>query len=230
MIQQSHMSSVQENSRVPAPYWSYGDLGLVLFGLAVLTLGLHVLNGLHLLSKSQLGHPSDGFQIAIVMYLMASLYAVLKVRYRRSVLAPLGWVRPRLLQAIACMGIGVILGTMVALYQRTQSPMIAQTPSLSLVLLAVVLAPMLEETLFRGCLFTLVASRTGNAVAVAVTAGVFAVFHGPTDLVNWISFGLTGIAYGLIRVLSGATTGPAIAHSAYNLVLLSAALTGRCSI
>jgi membrane protease YdiL (CAAX protease family) len=222
------MSSAQENSRVPeTPYWSYGDLGVFLVGLAVLTLGLHLLARFHLLSSSQLSHPGDGLQVAIVLYLTVSLYAVLKLRYRQAVLAPLGWVRPKLRQAIASLGIGVTLGIMAVLYQRAQSPAFGITPSLPLVLLAALLAPILEESLFRGCLFPLLASKAGNAVAVAATAAVFALFHGPTDLVHWISFGLTGITYGLIRVISDTTTAPAMAHSAYNLVLLSAALTGR---
>ena len=56
---------------------------------------------------------------------------------------------------------------------------------------------------------------------------VFALFHGPTDLVHWTSYDPTGITYGLIRVISDTTTAPAMAHSAYKLVLLSADLTGR---
>ena len=106
---------------------------------------------------------------------------------------------------------------------------VAVSPSWTLVLLAALLAPILEESLFRGCVFPLLATKTGNAVAIAVTAGIFALFHRPADLVHWISFGLTGIAYGSIRAISGSTTGPAIAHSAYNLILLFAALTGRYS-
>ncbi len=214
-----------QKSRAPeCPYWSYGDLGLFLVTLAMLTLALHVLVRLHFLPKVQLSHPSDGLQIAIVLYLTVSLYAVLKLRYRQPVLAPLGWIRPKPLQASASLGIGVTLGIVAALYQRAQLPAVGIPPSWPLVLLAALLAPILEESLFRGCLFPLLASKVGDIVAVAITAGTFALFHGPTDLTHWISFGLTGIAYGLIRVISGTTTAPAMAHSAYNLVLLSTAL------
>jgi membrane protease YdiL (CAAX protease family) len=75
-----------------------------------------------------------------------------------------------------------------------------------LVLLAVVLAPILENLCFAdACSRFLRVSKVGNAVAVAVTAVVFALCHGPMDLVHWISFGLTGIVYGSIRVISGTT-------------------------
>jgi membrane protease YdiL (CAAX protease family) len=46
---------------------------------------------------------------------------------------------------------------------------------------------------------------------------IFAVFHGPTDLVHWVTFTGTGIAYGWMRVASGSTTASALMHAAYNL-------------
>jgi membrane protease YdiL (CAAX protease family) len=219
------MSSAQENSSLPeAPYWSYGDLGAFLVALAVLTMGLHLLARFQLLSRSQLSHPGDGLQIIIVVYLMLSLYAILKLRYRRAVVTPLGWVSPTLLHGIGSLLVGLLLGFGMTMYQRSQLVDVGITPSLQLVLLASLLAPILEESLFRGCLFPLLANKAGSAVAITVTAAIFAVFHGPTDLVHWICFGLTGIAYGVIRVISGTTTAPAMAHSAYNLILLSASL------
>ena len=148
------MSSPPQNSRLPsAPYWSYGDLGVFLLGLAGLTLGLHVLVQLHWLSKSQLSHPSEGIQITIVLYLMVNLYGVLKLRYRQAVLASLGWILPGFVHGIASLGAGALLGAGTALYQRTQVPSGGITASWPLLLLASLLAPILEESLFRGCLF-----------------------------------------------------------------------------
>jgi membrane protease YdiL (CAAX protease family) len=219
------MSSAQENSSPPeAPYWSYGDLGAFLVALAVLTMGLHLLARFQLLSRSQLSHPGDGLQIFIVLYLMLSLYAILKLRYRRAVVMPLGWVSPTLLHGIGSLLVGLLLGFGMTMYQRSQLADVGINPSLQLVLLASLLAPVLEESLFRGCLFPLLASKLGNCLAVAITAGVFALFHGPTDLVHWISFGLTEMAYVSLRVISGTTAAPEMEHSAYILVLLSATL------
>lgn len=48
---------------------------------------------------------------------------------------------------------------------------------------------------------------------------IFALFHGPTDLVHWVTLTGTGIGYGWMRVASGSTTAPALMHATYNLTL-----------
>jgi membrane protease YdiL (CAAX protease family) len=189
-----------------APYWSYGDLGVFLLALAVLRLGLQLLARLQLLASNQLAHPSDGLQSAVVLYLTVSLYAVLRLHYRRPVLIPLGWVRPTFTQISASLGTGVTLGVLVALYQHFRLQGVAFTTSVQLIWLAVLLAPVLEESLFRGCLFPLIANSAGDAVAMILSAAAFALFHGPTDLTHWVSLLLTGVAYGWLRAFSGTTT------------------------
>jgi membrane protease YdiL (CAAX protease family) len=206
-----------------SPYWGYGDLGIFLLGLALFALGLRVLARLHLMSKTQLSHPSAGLQVAIVLFLTGTLYAVLKLRYKRDVLAPLGWVRPTPVHSLAALGAGVFLALPVLFYQHLESRSFAFTPSFPLLVLSSLLAPILEESLFRGCLFPLVAKTGGNVSAVFLTAGAFALFHGPADWAHWISLVVTGLAYGWIRVVSGTTTAPGFAHAAYNLTLFSAA-------
>lgn len=206
-----------------SPYWGYEDLGAFLLGLALLALALRALAQLHLVSKRQLCHPSDSFQVAIALFLTGTLYAVLKLRYGRPVLRPLGWVRPTTLHSLASLGTGVLLAISVLLYQHLESRSFEFNPSFQLLILSSLLAPILEESLFRGCLFPLIAKTGGNVTAVFLTAGAFALFHGPTDLAHWISFAATGVAYGWIRVVSGTTTAPALAHSLYNLILFSAA-------
>lgn len=82
------------------------------------------------------------------------------------------------------------------------------------------LGPALEETLLRGCLLPLIARVLGNPLAIVASAGLFAVFHGPTDIAHGVFFAISRISYGWIRVASGTTTSPALAHAVCNLVLL----------
>lgn len=206
-----------------SPYWGYGDLGVFLLGLALLALGLRVLARLHVLSAGQLLHPSDSLQLTIVLLLTGTLYAILKLRYRRRVLVSLGWVRPRTVHSVGSLATGTVLALGVLLLQHLESRAVAFTPSFQLLVLSSVFAPILEESLFRGCLLPLVAKTAGNASAVVFTAGVFALFHAPTDVAHWISFVAAGMAYGWIRVASGTTTAPALAHAVYNLIIFSAA-------
>jgi uncharacterized protein len=87
-------------------------------------------------------------------------------------------------------------------------------------MLGVVFGPLLEESFFRGCLLRVLAGSFTNGLAVILTALVFALFHNPTNLAHWVSFSGSGVAYGWIRVTSRSTTAAALAHAAYNLVLL----------
>lgn len=99
----------------------------------------------------------------------------------------------------------------------------------SLVLLQLTLGPVLEEVVFRGYLFALLAwsfrSLTGpvlNWLVVITAALVFAVLHLAQPGVSWLQFACitsTGSLYGSIRQRSGSTAPAALAHAAYNLML-----------
>jgi membrane protease YdiL (CAAX protease family) len=213
---------VLKAKRADDPYWGYEDLGIFLLVLALLALGLRVLARLRVLPSAELSHPSDGLQIAVVLFLIGALYAVLKLRHRKPVLHPLGWVLPSTGYILASLVTGAVLALGVVLYQRVERPSFSLTPSVGLLVLSSLLGPILEESVFRGCLLPLIARASGNETAVILTAGLFALFHAPNDLVHWVSFTLTGVAYSWIRVASGTTTAAALTHAIYNLVLLSA--------
>lgn len=53
-----------------------------------------------------------------------------------------------------------------------------------------------------------------------LTSFLFALFHQPTDLAHWVSFTVTGVAYGWIRVASRSTSAAALMHATYNLTIL----------
>lgn len=204
-----------------SPYWGYEDLGIFLLVLALLTLGLRVLARVHILPSAELSHPSDGLQVAVVLFLIGTLYAVLKLRHRQPVLSPLGWALPRTAHILGSLVTGALLGFGAVLYQHVERRSFSLTPSIELLVLCSLLGPILEESVFRGCLLPLIARACGNSTAVILTAGIFALFHGPTDLAHWISLMLTGIAYGWVRVVSGTTTAAAFTHAVYNLILFS---------
>jgi len=114
------------------------------------------------------------------------------------------------------------MGSGVALYVRFRNQ---STPHIGLMelLLALLLGPILEESLFRGCLLPVLAQTTGSGIAVIVTSILFALFHQPANAAHWVSFTATGLAYGWIRVSSRSTAAAAVMHATYNLtVLLSA--------
>jgi len=201
------------------PYWSYEDIGVFSLVLAALGPILHLFTRFHLLSRSELENPGLGLQFALIVSLILALYLVLKLRHRRPVLRPLGWVWPRTAYVIVAPLFGVLLAAGVSVYLRLHGQSTPTMPLVEIVILGSVLGPILEESFFRGCLLPVLAHTVGKSFAVVLTALLFALFHSPANLAHWASFTGTGVAYGWIRVTSRSTTAPALAHAAYNLAL-----------
>ena len=205
------------------PYWTYEDIGIFFLVLALLGSVLRLFVRFHLLPRSALASPGFGLQFALVASLSLALYWVLKIRHHRTVLRPLGWVWPRSAYIVIALLGGPSLSSGVALYLRFRSQSQPSMPIGEFLVLGVVLGPILEESVFRGCLLPVLTQTTGNLAAVILTALLFALFHQPANLVHWVSFTATGVAYGWIRVASRSTTAGALMHATYNLALFLSA-------
>ncbi len=173
----------------------------------------------HVLRRTDLANPSVGLQFGLVLFLMLALYSVLKLRHQQPVLKPLGWVRPTSPYTVAALLLGFSFASAVQLYLRFRHQSTPQVRVIDLLLLGLVLGPILEESLFRGCLLPLLAQSIGSIAAVIATAILFALFHGPVTLAHWISFAATGVAYGWLRVASRSTATAALMHATYNVAL-----------
>ena len=202
------------------PYWSYEDIGIFLLALSALSAILELSACLRLLTRSQIEHPGLVLQTSVIVTLMLVLYLVLKLRYRQAVLRPLGWTWPPRAFVIIAPLVGGFLAAGIVFCLHGYAHDTGTMPLVGLVVLGLILGPALEESFFRGCLLPVVACSLGTRSAVILTAFLFALFHGPANLVQWLLFSSTGIAYGWIRVTSRSTTAAALAHAAYNLVLV----------
>ena len=89
------------------------------------------------------------------------------------------------------------------------------TPSFSLFLGAVLLAPLAEELLFRGLLFRLF-SRYGDRTAVLLSALLFAIAHGSVFQAPYAL--IAGLLLGVLAVWSEGVLFPLLFHFAYNLL------------
>ena len=103
---------------------------------------------------------------------------------------------------------------------------LAITPGLSQlswVFIAIIVAPPLEEFLFRGVLFSGIAQSWGQSIAALLVTALFVIIHLPETIHYWpsmIAVLLLGITTLLMRVKSE-SLGPAVTlHVAYNLVLV----------
>jgi membrane protease YdiL (CAAX protease family) len=88
-----------------------------------------------------------------------------------------------------------------------------------LVLALIILAPIGEETVFRGFLYTgIAASRAGPIVAIVVSSIVFALLHVQYDLHGMIVIAATGLYLGVVRYRAKSLTLNMLLHAVANSV------------
>lgn len=130
--------------------------------VAFLSLALHALVRLGVLPQTELSQPDDSLQLAVVSVLITGLFAVLKLRNRKAVLRPLGWVLPCCGQLLLSLLNGVLLAAGVVLYTGGGSHMGVPLRSMQGIITVSLFGPVLEETLLRGCLLPLIARTAGS--------------------------------------------------------------------
>jgi membrane protease YdiL (CAAX protease family) len=219
------LSEPGSNSRRPVQeaYWTYEDIGAFLFVAVALDAVVHLAVRIHLLPSSQLLAPGAALEALITAFLTAALYVILKLHYRKPVVAPLGWLLPsRFYTAISIVG-GVSAALAIAYRTRWRGHVMPAIAAKDVFVLGLFLGPILEESVFRGCMLPVLTRTLGNAISVAAIAVLFAAFHAPGDLTHWIWFTTTGAAYSSLRLASGTTTAAAFMHATCNLTLFVAA-------
>src|SRR5215469_8954385 len=213
-----HWLAIKNARLEPQPFWGYEDIGAFLLLAVLLGLILRLLVHLQVISRSAMNNPSVGLQSTVVTLLGAGFYFILRLRHRQPVLKPLGWVVPKVVYIVAAVILGPSFAAGIALYLRLRNQ-VSPTIPIEFLILGLVFGPILEESLFRGCLLPLLVQTTGTLSAVIIVAVLFALFHRPASPVHWVSFTATGVAYGWLRLASHSTTAPALSHAAYNLSL-----------
>jgi len=185
------------------PYWSYEDIGIYFLVLVLLGAAVRIAVRIHWLSSSELVTPGLGLQTCVIVFLSLTLYLILKWRHRRPVVVPLGWVLPGGLYVAIGVVSGVVAALAIAFVTHSRHEVMPSTPTIDFLVLGFFLGPILEESVFRGCLLPVLARSLGSTASVVATAVLFSAFHGPRDLTHWVWFGATGVAYGGLRLACG---------------------------
>ena len=197
----------------------YADMGLffisVFFIAAVIRVAVHF----HILDHATADRPPLLLQAAISLFLIASLYLIVRFRHGSTARALLGWTLPNRFYLYAALVSGIGLATAVDFVAHVTTPTSRLIHLGDLLLLDVVLGPLVEESFFRGCVLPVLARTIGPKVAILGAAVLFASLHPIRTAVQWTCFAGTGIAYGWIRVKSGSTVPSALMHAAYNTAL-----------
>ena len=216
--------------------WPLGHFFITAFGSfeAALLISVAVSSALGIAQRA----PESRTPLEILLVTAASdaalllALALLGRRLLRLTAADLGFRRPRLpdLRRAAAFGLGLwvasILVNLVSIRlfgPRPQSLVVSfgahQGPDAFVLdlLTGTVIAPVAEETLFRGLIFAGLAQRMPFAAAAAISALLFALTHGIGVLLPIFALGF-GLAW--IYRRSGTLWAPIVAHAVVNAVSL----------
>ncbi len=84
---------------------------------------------------------------------------------------------------------------------------------------AVVVAPLSEEVLFRGLLLPGLATTMTPSRALLASSALFALFHVPSHGVGALAPGALGLVFGWARLRTGSLAAPILLHAANNLAV-----------
>jgi len=198
---------------------SYADIGFFFVSVFFLAMIFRIGVRLHVLNQTRLDNPTFPFQVAISLSLIGLLYAIIRLRHGRDVWTLLGWVGPGRIHLVTALLAGIGLGVGVDIIAHATTPTTHVIHMWNLILLDGLLGPIIEESLFRGCLLPVVAGTTGPIIGIAAAAVLFATLHPVSTFVQWFCFVTTGTAFGWIRVKSGSTAASTLMHAVYNVTL-----------
>lgn len=173
-----------------------------------------------------------GVQVAFYALLFAYVYFLVVYRYRLRFWEGIKWGHPTMRTVERFIAGGVVMTIVVQLLpaflpDKTHFPLerMFSTPdsSYAMAAFAVVIAPFMEELIFRGVLFSIFETRVGVAFAIVVTAVLFAGMHIPEYRGAWdhiFLIFLVGLVLSLARGMTHSLAPSVILHMTYNGCLM----------
>jgi len=245
---QAHSGLLQPSYPQDNPPWGWLDIVIFVVVTAALYFGITMVLAIGYIA---MGHPADSLKgtsrpalmIGLLTTLVASVAQLgyLYFRSRRygqkSFWRGLGWIsfeslgfRTEITSALCVIG-GVALGLVVS----AASSAVGQKPgstieqfmhdrqtALALGILGVFLAPLVEETIFRGFLYPVARRTFGVAGGVILTGVLFGLLHFFQLWPNWgqgLLLVFVGIAFTYVRAFTKTTLASFIMHLSYNSFL-----------
>ncbi len=167
-------------------------------------------------------------QLIFYLFLLGYISLLIKTGYRLPFWRGLGWRKVRAGGLVYLVLAGVCLSLAVELMPRllpdTEKFPLEQmfsSPAAAYVvaLFAVLVAPFMEELVFRGVLFAFLENLVSVRFAIVGTAVLFAGLHVPEYWHAWnkvFLILLVGFVFSLVRGVSGSVTASFILHLSYN--------------
>jgi len=214
-------------------------LGSVAVGL-VLVMGARAL-GINLAQLRTSNRAQSLFliinQVVISFVLLAYLAAQMRLRFEARFWRTIGWKRletgdaPRLLAYLSFVAGGFLFAIIVQLASavfgtKAKLPIEVffqdRRSALLLMLMGVLVAPVVEETIFRGYLYPVIARTFGVATGVVSTGIFFGLLHAPQLKGGWAQIVLlmvVGIVFTYARATQKTVVASYLLHVSYNSCL-----------
>jgi len=239
--------TLTDGRRPPPRPWTLRDL---LLFIAFVPMGLFAANILVLLGYALI-QPSMHWRLAreklsadpffllalqTVFYglMLAYIYVLVAVGHAQPFWSMLRWRRMTLGKTLGCLVGGALLTAAIALLPPLL-PDASQFPLQSLFnsraagyavgSFAILVAPFMEEMIFRGILFGIFESQVGLRFAILITAILFGGLHVPEYWGAWnhmFLIFLVGLVFSLARGMSGSLAPSVFLHVGYNASMMIA--------
>jgi CAAX protease family protein len=236
---------IDPDLRVP---WGWLDLLLLVVVWFGATLGATILLAILFASRGvpfgEIQHsPRDLGLFVVVDQLIVSVFVLLylwlqaRIRFNAPFWRRLGWrplktdERSRMPTYLGFIGFGVFLALAVQAVSavfpaKTKLPienfLQNRQAALALMMMSVVLAPVVEETVFRGYIYPVVARSFGVAAGIIGTGTVFGLLHAEQLWGGWAQIALlvaVGIVFTWVRAVKRTVFASYLLHVSYNSVL-----------
>lgn len=172
-------------------------------------------------------------QTLFYLLLLGYVYLLVVTHYRLPFLPGIRWRAPARGSALGYLAAGVLLAFAVQfaptlLPDKDQFPLeqLFSSPAASYAVgaFAILVAPFMEELVFRCVFFNVLEARVSRGFAIFTTALLFAALHVPEYWGAWnhvLLIFLVGMVFSLARGLTGSLAPSVLLHTAYNASLIA---------
>lgn len=173
-------------------------------------------------------------QVVLFLALLGYLVALIRLRFRAPFWSTAGWRPletvnvPRAVSYIGYVGGGCLLAAVVLFVSavagtKTRLPIERlfedRLTAALLLILSVLMAPLVEETIFRGFIYPVVARSFGRGIGIVATGTLFGLLHASQLWGGWTQIALL-VCVGIVLTYARATKGTVVAsflmHLSYN--------------
>lgn len=183
-------------------------------------------------------------QVALDLFLLGYLAAQMRFRFHSPFWRTIGWrpldldgqAKALIYGALVFGGIflqAVVTALSSAFAPKRHLPIQAvledRHASILFMIVAVFIAPLVEEIVFRGYLYPVVARGLGVTASVFVTGALFGLLHAPQLWGGWWQIALlivVGVVFTLVRAVSKTVVTSYVVHTSYNSVQVITWLIG----